>query len=383
MTQLTKFSRKNIKISLVIFSFILLAVLVVLWIAASTSLVETSAEEQKYKVVFKNKDGAVYSENYYLYGDAIKEPTILRTITVSDTLYYLNGWLTYDEGTMEYTPCDVDNACTGDRTYYADFGEIAKEYIVKIKDNNDQVISEKTYHYGDPVEVPSATDLALPDDLYYHYTFARLECVEGKGSFTCQGNAVWKPVYNKTEISHWVAFRDYNGKVLKSRAAYHYGETLVVPETPVRAKDDYNTYVFAGWGEDFDGTCKGSVLYIATYTATPITYKVTFADSEGNVLKTIDCGYGEELTPPEIPEKEGDLFTAYDFVGWGKTYDGTCRGEITYTAQYEEIDPDNIFKVTEEQKMTLIILLAVNTVLLIVAISILGVLISKKKQGKE
>mgnify|MGYP002852913246 CR=1 FL=1 len=88
----------------------------------------------------------------------------------------------------------------------------------------------------------------------------------------------------------------------------------------------------------------------ATYTAvfTPVTrrYTITFANFNGDELKSAEVAYNTRPTPPEAPTRQNDGFYSYDFTGWsgpsGVTADGDplplVSGATTYTAVYETTD---------------------------------------------
>ena len=61
-------------------------------------------------------------------------------------------------------------------------------------------------------------------------------------------------------------FQDWNGTEL-SKATYHYGDTVSVPNDPQRADEDICSFTFAGWDKEVAATCNGNVVYTAVYDA--------------------------------------------------------------------------------------------------------------------
>ena len=92
-----------------------------------------------------------------------------------------------------------------------------------------------------------------------------------------------------------MTFKTWDGEVISSEV-YHYGDEVVVPDTPER-----EGYVFAGWGEEFSELCKGSVEYTAQYTE-PEVKKNTAALTgpttvrAGNTIKLTFSVDGTEIT---------------------------------------------------------------------------------------
>ena len=86
-------------------------------------------------------------------------------------------------------------------------------------------------------------------------------------------------------------------------------------------------------------TCEGKTVNL---TVTIIKATVTFADWDGTVLASAQYAYGETVTPPATPEREGDGTYFYVFSGWDKEVKA-CTGNAVYTATYvQSTDPDAV-----------------------------------------
>lgn len=72
-----------------------------------------------------------------------------------------------------------------------------------------------------------------------------------------------------------------------------------------------------------------------TVYETPTYYDVVFVDFDGTILKSDRVLEGESATAPANPSRNGFIF-----IGWDKTFD-IITGDITITALYEEIVPDD------------------------------------------
>ena len=127
-------------------------------------------------------------------------------------------------------------------------------------DENGNVISTGTYHYGDSVTVPTPTK---ESDNTYNYTFTGWD---KDVSSTCTGNATYTASFSSSYIEYTVTFVDYDGTVISS-GTYHYGDSITVPSNPTRPSDNTYNYTFTGWDKDVSETCTGNVTYTAQYSS--------------------------------------------------------------------------------------------------------------------
>ena len=269
----------------------------------------------EYTVVFKDYDGEIISTDTYHYGDAVTAPsTPVREADLVGT-YSFKSW-----------DNEVKN-CVGNATYTAIYDMSYIDYTVVFKDYDGDVISTKTYHYGDSIIVP--TNPTREADNTYTYAFLGWD----KSVVSCAGNATYTATYTPTYIEYTVVFKDYDGETISSKD-YHYGDTVTVPSDPTRAADNTYTYAFAGWDTSVASTCGGSATYTATYTPTYIDYTVIFKDYDGEIISTNTYHYGDEVTAPTAPTRETDVVGSYTFKAWDAEV-VACAGNATYTATYD------------------------------------------------
>lgn len=126
-----------------------------------------------------------------------------------------------------------------------------------------------------------------------------------------------------------VVFKNEDGKVLRSIKVKH-GAMPVYEVTPIKAADKTYTYEFKSWDKEIV-VCKEHATYTAVYTAKYIDYTITFDFANGEDALTTNYHYGDPVTVPANPTKEG-----YTFLGWDKEIAATCDGNATYTAGYAE-----------------------------------------------
>ena len=126
-----------------------------------------------------------------------------------------------------------------------------------------------------------------------------------------------------------VVFKNEDGTVLQSGKVKH-GATPSYSGTPEKEADKTYTYEFKSWDKEIV-VCEEHATYTAVYTAKYIDYTITFDFANGEDALTTNYHYGDPVTVPANPTKEG-----YTFLGWDKEIAATCDGNATYTAGYAE-----------------------------------------------
>ena len=270
----------------------------------------------EYKIVFENYDGTIISSATYVYG---------ATVTVSDdpTREADNTY------TYEFAGWDKEIVTVGGNAVYtATYTPTYIEYTVIFKNYDGTEISREIYHYGDEVTVPETP--SKPADNTYTYEFAGWD----NEVVVCAGSATYTATYNPVYIEYTVVFKNYDGTEL-SNTTYHYGDEVVVPETPSKPADNTYTYEFAGWDNEVIA-CAGNATYTATYDSVYIEYTVIFKNYDGSELSKATYHYGDEVTTPETPSKPADNTYTYEFAGWDNEV-VACAGDATYTATYNSV----------------------------------------------
>ena len=270
----------------------------------------------EYTVIFKNYDGSELSKATYHYGDEVTAPETPSKPADNTYTYEFAGW---------------DNevvACVGNATYTATYNSVYIEYTVVFKNIDGTEISKTKYHYGDEITVPE--DPSKEADLVGTYTFTGWD----SEITVCEGNKVYTATYDIVYIDYTVVFKNYDGEEI-SRETYHYGDTIELPETPVKPADNTYTYEFVGWGTTVD-VCEGNAEYTAEFTPVYIEYTVIFKNYDGTELSKTTYHYGDEVIAPETPSKPADNTYTYEFIGWDNEVIA-CAGDITYTAIYDPV----------------------------------------------
>ena len=107
----------------------------------------------KHTIVFLSEDGTVIAKNEYSTGEIIVPPTDVPQKTDDEMYTYtFDGW----DNDFGYAVNDV--------VYQAVFSKKLREYTITFDDENGNVISQETYHYGDSVDAPDYIPSEMPDD---------------------------------------------------------------------------------------------------------------------------------------------------------------------------------------------------------------------------
>jgi len=195
----------------------------------------------EYTVEFKDWDGSTISSKTYHYGDVVELPAISGRPADEKYTYVFSGW----------NKTVVD--CEGDAVYTARYTPMYINYTVTFLDWNGEVISEKTYHYGDTVEVPEDPTRAQAD--YYTYTFTGWD---KEISAACAGNATYTATYEENIVLQEALASGGTVKLVKDTQVDYLtignGATLDLNGYTLTA--DY----FTSYGTVVDGTDGGNAL---------------------------------------------------------------------------------------------------------------------------
>ena len=114
-----------------------------------------------------------------------------------------------------------------------------------------------------------------------------------------------------------------------------YGSQVTVPQDPTKAEDDTYTYTFTGWNPTVVPDVTRDATYTAQFQPNYKDYTITFVDYDDSVIATQTYHYGDEITPPENPERASDNVYTYDFDAWTPAVPDTVTENATFKATYE------------------------------------------------
>ncbi|MGI6752820.1 MAG: InlB B-repeat-containing protein [Eubacteriales bacterium] len=244
--------------------------------------------------------------------------------------YTFAGWDKNGDGSPDILPGskivaleNMDLIAVFDKTYI--------EYKVTFFGRGGEVVSERTYHYGELVELPEVQ--ASIREGKYSYTFAGWN---PEVSEIVTQNASYTAIFTESIALYRISFVDGDGNIMQS-GEYEYGATITPPEEASRKSADKTfSYVFSRWDKDITEVT-GDRVYTALFDCLYIDYSISFIDGDGNAVLEYAAHYGDAVTPPEeTPAKSPDLMYEYIFSGWDREI-GTVEGDTVYTAMFESV----------------------------------------------
>ena len=296
-------------------------------------------------VYFYNYDGTLLykldgKENTKFVGDKIPEysniiegENVLPTKAEDEVgTYSFDGWKDSNGNTV----VPGTDKFEGDTYLTAQFETVYKEYTVKFM-NGGEVVSQKTYHYGEAIEKPA--DPTKEADETFRYTF---KYWSPDVSDICYGDATYEAVYGRDYKYYTVTWLN-DSKAALSSSNYKYGQKIqqYVVNTPVSypPAETGKTWAFKHWvqcdanGNDIlvDGkqvifkrgqAMPAEALYFyPVFEQVDNVLTVTFQNEDGKEIGKAQVKYGEELAVYGDAFKSETYKSANDthhfsFAGW-------------------------------------------------------------------
>ncbi len=298
----------------------------------------------KYTVTFKNWDGSTIATRTVEYGKAATAPSNPTRPADAQYTYTFTGW-------------DKDfTKIIGNLTVTAQYGTTVNKYTVTFKDYNGTVLSTQSVAYGSGATAP--TD---PTRKGYEFTGwdKDFSNITGTTTVTAQYRDVqlylmgdfngWASSTPMTEstgnivtISVTLDAGTYGFKLMKGATGIWYGNTGTIEDTTL-ATSDIGWEMFDWEGANCTLKAKGGTYTFNFNTEThflevlyaPYTYKVTFQNWDGTVLKTETVNIGEDATAPSNPTRPATAQYTYTFKGWDKAFTN-ITANTTVTATYNQ-----------------------------------------------
>ena len=345
----------------------------------------------KYEVAFKDFDGTVLKNtveyNYGTSADDIEKPSTPTRDNTAQYTYAFKGWnpaitevtenveyvaeydstlrsytITFKNGSEELLASDVDygttpiyegnlptkvstdqytytfkgwspaiTSVTRVATYTAIFDSVINKYVIMFMNGNTELQSGEVA-YG---EVPTPPTVTLPENTaQYTYSFGGWD----KEVVAVTGTATYTAIVNRALNKYEVAFKDFDGTILKNAVDYDYGtsaDDIEKPSTPTRDNTAQYTYAFKGWNPAITEVT-GNTEYVAEYDSTIRSYTIAFV-SGSNELQSGEVEYG--VTPSYkgyVPTKASSAQYTYTFKGWTPAITSATRS-ATYTAEFDSV----------------------------------------------
>ncbi len=260
-----------------------------------------SSSSSTFTVAFDSRGGSIIPNQ-------IVEPnSFISPPNVSKEGHNLEGWYTSlnDGVTLENRWNFLEDRVNFDFTLYASW--ITNQYTISFESNGDNTINSITDYYGANLTTPSPTKIGHSFSGWY-------TDVGLTQSFTL----TTMPAQNITLFGTWtinqytITFETNGGSNIASITG-NYGDSISVPNDPTR-----EGYTFNGWYADFTLTQSTTVpnaipaqniTLFATWTINQ--YTITFETNGGSSIASITGNYGDAVSVPNDPTREG-----YTFNGW-------------------------------------------------------------------
>ncbi len=276
-----------------------------------------SSTVNKYLVTFKNG-----------------EETLQSTEVEYGSMPAYNGETPSQQGDAQYTYTfagwDAElTAVTGEATYSATFNSTINSYTITWLSDDGTTIAQDNIAYG---LTPAHANIDKESTPQYTFTFRGWS----PEPTAVTGDATYTAVFDSVINTYTVTFYFDDGETLIESKEWKYGETPSTDMTPAKTGEEHYYYHFAGWSPEVTAVT-GDATYIATFTAEPKQYTITFKDYNGRVLLSTNIAYGKMPTyTGETPTRARTAQYTYTFAGWLPELTEVA-GDATYTAVYESV----------------------------------------------
>ena len=285
----------------------------------SSSSSSSSIAPKTYTVTWKNSDGTVLeTDTNVLEGSTPtyegENPTKNNDAQYN---YVFSGW------TPEIT------AIHADAEYTATYREELRKYSVVWKDADGTVLeTDNNVPYG---TMPEFNGLEPTKDQTVESTFSFAGWTPEVANV--EGDATYTATYDANPRNYTITWKNYDDNVIKTETIPYGTLPTYEGDTPIRENTAQTAYSFAGWSPNIKEV-EGDATYVATFSEETRSYKVTWLNDDGSVLKVDEVLYGS--TPSygeENPTKPNKRGVTYYFQGWTPEI-APVQGEQTYVATY-------------------------------------------------
>ena len=264
--------------------------------------------------------------------------------------YTFNGWTVNSGGAA------LDNASQASTTFNMPGSNVTVtanwepiEYTVTVNSSYAAVTGAGSYTIGDTVTINAGNRSG--------YTFNGWTINSGSitiGSSSSTSTSFTMPAENVTVTANWK--QNINPPVTTYTVTYlpgTYGNFTAVtysglslgsatPASPTPT--GIAGYIFNGWSPAISSTVTGNATYTATWIQPVTYYSVTYAPGTyGTFAAVTTTGLVYGAATPAAPTVTGQ--TGYTFTGWNPSVSSTVTATVTYTAQWERPQEEEVFTV--------------------------------------
>lgn len=269
-----------------------------------------SQTTRTYTVTWKNEDGSVLERVRGLaFGDAV--PDFSKATPEKEPTRYLvygfAGWTPAKKATIDES---------GDQEYRATYDAgSTRYYTVRWLKDNGELIDESHLEYD---QMPTHADPTKASTALYSYDFAGWT----PAISAVKGDAEYKATFNAIHRQYEITYILYDD--VKNVVRYEAEDAVTAPAVPTR-----EGYTFVGWDKEIPATMPAEDVTIrASWTANQ--YTITFNSNGGTSIDPINGNYGDPISAPADPTREG-----YTFAGWDAEIPSTMPvGGMTINATW-------------------------------------------------
>ena len=307
----------------------------------------------KYKVIFNSMGGSEVLSQTVTNGQKAACPENPTKEAIVSESYSFAGWYTStDNGvTLSATAFDFNTPITSNIILYAKWTATPITYVVIFNSNGGSDVSSQTLTGGQKATKPAdPTKKAIVSEGYFFAgwytstddgTTLSVSVFDFDTPITADTTLYAK--WTSSAFTYTVSFNAKNGSSITSQTVTG-GQKVTRPDAPTKAAIVSETYSFEDWyastdegntlsaaAFNFDTPITENITLYAKWTATPVTYTVSFNARNGNQDFSQTITGGQKAAKPDNPTKAATAAENYTFAGWyTSTDDGATLSATTF-----------------------------------------------------
>ncbi len=292
----------------------------------------------KYTVIFNSMGGSDVLSQTVTNGQKAACPDNPTKEAIVSESYSFAGWYTStDNGvTLSANAFDFNTPITANITLYAKWTATPITYVVIFNSNGGSDVSSQTLTGGQKATKPAdPTKTAIVSEGYFFagwYTSTddgrtlSVSVFDFDTPITADTTLYAK--WTSSAFTYTVSFNAKNGSSITSQTVTG-GQKVTRPDAPTKAAIVSETYSFEDWytstdegntlsaaAFNFDTPITENITLYAKWTATPVTYTVSFNARNGNQDFSQTITGGQKAAKPDNPTKAATAAENYTFAGW-------------------------------------------------------------------